>query len=293
MATYNQHPDEDRDYRGRNQNYSNQNRDWNNRFDESRRGQQRWHDEDSNTRGVSGNDGYSSGSSSSSSYGRDNDWQRDRSALSRSGMNPNNRNEQSWSRRSQDESRRYGSPSSMGRSSADYGSGSYDQQNQWNRSEADRNWQDHSARGSYGSTDYGASSLGYGTRNQGYGSSYGRQAYTSGSDPNAYGRSDRNGNWSSQQQAGRYEQDRDNRWSSHPSDRYDHGRSASSYSQGYYDADENSRYQHVRDHDDRHDRDEHRGFFGRMADRVSDWFSDDEERDTRRDWQDRDDRRYY
>ncbi|WP_165822039.1 hypothetical protein [Hymenobacter edaphi] len=284
MATYNQHPDEDRDYRGRNQNYSNQNRDWNNRFDENRRGQQRWQDEDSNTRGVSGNDGYSSGSSSSSAYGRDNDWQRDRSELSRRGMNPNSHSEQSWNRRSHDDSSRYGSPGGTGRSSADYGARSYDQQNQWGRSEADRRWQDRSA-------DYGSSTPGYGTRNQGYGSSYGPQAYTSGSDPNAYGRSDRNSNWASQQPLGRYDQDRDSR--SHASDRYAGGRSAGGYSQGYYDADENSRYQHVRDHDDRHDRDEHRGFFGRMADRVSDWFGDDEERDNRRDWQDRDERRRY
>jgi hypothetical protein len=327
MANYNQPYDEDRDYRGRHQHPSNQHRDWNNRFDEDRRGQQRWQDQDDNTRGVSGNDGYSTGSSSE----RRNDWDRNRPGMSNSGMSDSglNRsglssNDQSWRRSQQDDdSRRYGNQSSLsnpGRSSygsasgygsAYYGSsrnqGSYGQQdpNRWrsNDNDADRSWSGSSApdRSRGMNSGYGRSSDLDGSRSGGYGSSYGQQAYTSGSDPNAYGRRDQNSNWQKQPGRNRDEQD-DNRWS--------HGRrsddtssnygrpSTSGYSQGYYDADENSRYRSSRDHDyDRHDRDEHRGFFGRMADRVSDWFSDDEAHDDqnrRRDWDNRDtDRRYY
>ncbi|MCC3160643.1 hypothetical protein LJ737_25620 [Hymenobacter sp. 15J16-1T3B] len=279
MANYNQHPDEDRDYRGRNQNYANQNRDWNNRFDDNRRGQQRWQDQDDNTRGVSGNDGYSSGSSADNRR----DWDRN-----------------SWHDDSRQNRASYGNQQSYGQSRQQEGvnrGGTSDRRNVGNyQAPADYDARNHN----------------------GYGSSYGQQAYTSGSDPDMYGRGDRNNSWqqsSAGRSGNRYEQDRDarpgNRYGS--SDRYSsnsgssygqygqgrsdsYGRRTDDYSQNFYDADENSRYRTIRgshDEDDRHDRDEHRGFFGRMADRVSHLFSDDDDRDDRRDWQDRDQRRSY
>lgn len=316
MANYNQYQDDDRDYRGSNQYSSSQNRDRNQSGDNRR--QQRWQEDDDNTRGVSGNDGYRSGSSSDRYQGRSGMGS---SGLNRSGMSGN---DQGWRHSQEDESRRYSGMSGMNRgssyNSSDYGSSGYGSRNMgsYGQHDSDR------SRG-MGSSDR-ANSGNYEPRNQGYGSSYGQRPYTSGSDPMSYNRGEQR-DWSSSEQRGgrsnRYEQGSDYRrsdsgmgsgmsgmsnrsgmdsygrggMSSGRSD-MDHNRSgmdsygrgrSGDYSQNYYDADENSRYRNSRGSydEDRHDHDEHRGFLGRMADRVSDWFSDDDDRDNRRD-----DRRY-
>jgi len=301
MASYNQN-DEDRDYRSRNQNPSNQNRDWNNRFDDQRRGQQRWQSQDDvSTRGVSGNDGYSRESSSDD---RRSSWDQDRSRSTGSTYSDHAR--QSWEnqnwRRDQDEaSRRY---------SNDYGSSarnqSYGQQDQSRRRSNDddssRSWSPSAQdRSRNMNSVYGRSAeQNDRSRNQGYGSSYGQQAYTSGSDPSAYGRDQRR-DWSSSDQnrseqrgaGSRNWQSGHNSWDSSRDNQGFGMRNDADYSRDFYDRDENSRYRSHRA-DDRHD-DDDRGFFGRVADRVSHWFSDDEDdsRDNRRDWQDRDQRRSY
>lgn len=313
MASYNQH-DEDRDYRGRNQNPSNQNRDWNNRFDDDRRGQQRWQNQDADTRGVSGNDGYSRESSSDD---RRNSWDQNRSRNNYTDHARQSWENQSWRRDQDDASRRYSNDYGSSSRNQSYGS-SYGQQDQDRRRSADndndRSWSSASGqdRSRNMNSVYGRSSdLSDRSRNQGYGSSYGQQAYTSGSDPNAYGRDQRRDWSSSSDRSSRDDRSRNqsyggsassnrnwqaghNSWDSSRDNQNYSMRNDSDYAQDFYDRDENSRYRQQRSHrdDDQH---EDQGFFGRMVDRVSHWFSDDEDdnRDTRRNWQDRDQRRSY
>lgn len=306
MASYNQH-DEDRDYRGRNQNPSNQNRDWNNRFDDQPRGQQRWQD-DVSTRGVSGNDGYSRESSSASDERR-NSWDQNRSRNNYTDHSRQSWENQNWRRDQDDASRRYSNDYGSSSRNQGYGS-SYEQQDQNRRrssdNDNDRSWSPSAQdRSRNMNSVYGRSSeLNDRSRNQGYGSSYGQQAYTSGSDPNAYGRDQRRGSSSSDQNrydqrsssSNRNWQSGHNSWDSSRDNQGYGMRNDADYSRDFYDRDENSRYRQQRSHrdEDRHD-DDDRGFFGRMADRVSHWFSDDDDdsRDNRRDWQGRDQRRSY